>query len=581
MKQLARLSAAIFVVALVVIGSACRGSRPSAPPAAAATTAPGELDPVQSWNQYLRLLAEGDPANIRAHVYAHPDSSKPVLTGSIAVYHSVAGLRRACDRAYGPGRLTAAGFQCFTPQSQLPKGSTFKIGGTNATVFAPGWDPIHLVRVDKIWKEDYPSWSEIARARDAAGVVQTLPPDRLALNLQTVSQILDRTADEVRTNAYLSAADAFGVLNQRLHGQARAQTPLVIAWSIEFSAPAPSTLASNTICIIELRGDPAALGKSQAKQIGGAIRSVMNGYFDRAFDLSSKQGQKDYRRAVKFAAGFEPYLRPEHRKELRALAAGAGVDPGGAMLAQCFPETYAVGACSTIALPAGASPDGIARFGRNMDYNTFGILDQRTYLLVYHPRNRYAFVSVAAAPGLIGVISGMNEHGLCLATMEVPRPLRMPHAMPSMLLYRTVLENCRTVEEAVAFLRTTPRQTAFNLMLMDATGDRAVAEITPDKVTVRRAPGDAALLSTNHQRQNDLDSPGRCSRYDFLHDAARRQFGRISESTVEDLLAGAAQGDSTYQSMIFDPVNRVLTLATGADAPNHSFTRIDLKPYFN
>jgi hypothetical protein len=581
MKQFAKLAAATFIVALVIIGSGCRSSPPSAPPPAAVATAPGGLDPVQSWNQYLRVLAEGDPAAIRAHVYAHPDSSEPVLTGSIAIYHSVAGLRRACDQAYGTGQLTAAGFHCFTSQSQLPKGSTFKIAGTNATVFAPGWDPIHLVRVDNMWKEDYPSLSEIVRSHAATGATQPLPPDRLALNLQAVSQILDRTADGVRTNTYLSAADAFGVLNQRLRGQARAQTPLAIAWTTDLSKPAPATPASNSVSIIELRGDPAALGKSQAEQIGGTIRSVMNGYFDHAFDMSSKQGKKDYKRAVKFAAGFERYLRPEHREELRALAAGVGVDPGGAMLAQCFPETYAVGACSTIALPASASPDGIARFGRNMDYYTFGILDQRTYLLVYHPRDRYAFVSVAAAPGLIGVISGMNEYGLCLATMEVPRSLRMPHAMPSMLLYRTVLENCRTVEEAVAFLQKTPRQTAFNLMLMDATGDRAVAEIAPDKVTVRRAPGDAALLSTNHQRQEDLDSPGRCSRYDFLHDAARRQFGRISESGVEDLLTGAAQGDLTYQSMIFDPVNRMLTLAAGADAPNHGFTRIDLKPYFN
>jgi predicted choloylglycine hydrolase len=283
---------------------------------------------------------------------------------------------------------------------------------------------------------------------------------------------------------------------------------------------------------------------------------------------------------MKFAAGFERYLRPEHREEIRALAATVGVDKGMAMLGQCFPETYAVGACSAVALPATAAPDGIARFGRNMDYFTFGILDQRTYVLVYHPTNRYAFASIAAAPGLVGVISGMNEHGLCLATMEVPRSLRLPHAMPSMLLYRTVLENCRTVDEAIAFLRKTPRQTAFNLMLMDASGESAVAEIRPAGVTVRRAPGNAALISTNHQRQNDLDSPGHCSRYDFLHDASRRQFGRISESTIEGLLAGAAQGNSTYQSMIFEPANRVLTLAAGADAPTHGFMRIDLKPYF-
>ena len=58
-------------------------------------------------------------------------------------------------------------------------------------------------------------------------------------------------------------------------------------------------------------------------------------------------------------------------------------------------------------------------------------------------------------------------------------------AMPYALLYRTVLERCKTVEEAIALLETTPRQTANNLMLMDATGNRAVVEITPES---RRRP---------------------------------------------------------------------------------------------
>ena len=53
---------------------------------------------------------------------------------------------------------------------------------------------------------------------------------------------------------------------------------------------------------------------------------------------------------------------------------------------------------------------------------------------------------------MIGVLSGMNEHGLTLANMEVDRPRRLPVAMPYTLLYRTVLERCRTVDEAIALL---------------------------------------------------------------------------------------------------------------------------------
>jgi isopenicillin-N N-acyltransferase-like protein len=583
LEQLASLAAVIFINSLILVGLGCRSSQPSAPAQAIVPPSSGELDPVQTWNKYLGVLAGDDKEAMRECIYLRPSASEQDqsrLEGSIGVLSSSAALRKAFDQAYGGGSLAAQGFRCFTPETRVSQQSTFKVEGTNATAFAPNSDPIHLVRDKNAWKENFPAWAEIVRARSESGT-PTLPIDLLLLNLQTVSQILDRTAGEVRSNAYRSAADALGVLNQRLHGQARELAPLAIAYSIDLTSLVPGTgTVSAPVSIIELRGDPVALGKSQGDQLGKVIHSVMDGYFKQAFDLSNKQGRKDYERAIKFATGFERYLRPEHLEEIHALAVTTRVDMGKVMLGQCFPETYAVGACSTVALPAAAAPDGIARFGRNMDYSTFGVLDQHTYLLVYHPRDRYAFASVAAAPGLIGVISGMNEHGLCLATMEVPRPLRLPHAMPSMLLFRSVMENCRTVGEAIAFLKKTRRQTAFNLMLMDASGDRAVAEITPSGVTIRRAPGDAALISTNHQRQNDLDTPGRCVRYDFLHDASRRQFGRISESTIEEMLAGAAQGDATYQSMIFDPANRVLTLAAGTDAPTHGFTNIDLKLYF-
>jgi isopenicillin-N N-acyltransferase-like protein len=579
MKQFANLAAVIFISALVIGGPGCSSPRPAAPAQTSASPQSGELNPVQAWNKYLGVLAEGDKDAIRACVYLPPGASEQEqarLDGSIAGLSSSAALRKAFDQAYGPGRLAALGFHCFIPGTHVSPQSTFKIEGNRATAFAPDRVPIHLVRDENTWKEYFPAYQEV---KDA----QTLPLDRLLLNLQAVSQILNQTADEVRTNAYLSAADALGVLNQRLHGQARELPPLAIAYSIDLTSPGPAATnpASFPVSIIELRGDPAALGKSQGEQLGDAIRSVMNGYFSRAFDLSSKQGQKNYQRALKVAVGFEPYLRPEHREEIHALASSVGIDPAVAMLGQCFDDLDPNGACSTISLPAEASPDGIARFGRNLDYATFGILDQRTVLMVYHPKDRNAFVSVAAAPGLIGVLSGMNEYGLCLAVMEVQRSVRLPHAMPCMLLYRTLLENCRTVDQAIALLRKTPRQTADNLMLMDASGDRAVAEITPSEVAVRRAPKTAALISTNHQRRNDLDSPGRCVRFDFLHDAARRQFGRLSESAVEEMLAGAAQGDATFQSMVFEPANRVLFLAVGAGAPNHGFARIDLKPYFH
>ena len=126
-----------------------------------------------------------------------------------------------------------------------------------------------------------------------------------------------------------------------------------------------------------------------------------------------------------------------------------------------------------------------------------------------------------------------------------------------------------------------PRQTTNNLMLMDANGDRAVAEITTESVIIRRAADTAALISTNHQRGQDQDTPGKCWRYDRIHAESQAGFGHLDVAAMEHMLRDVEQQDFTLQSMVFEPSNRVIYLAVGNNAPQHAFTRIDLLPYFN
>jgi predicted choloylglycine hydrolase len=326
--------------------------------------------------------------------------------------------------------------------------------------------------------------------------------------------------------------------------------------------------------VIDLRGGADEIGAEHARNLAQPIRNLFAAYFGEYF-------QSDWQRnvALMAASAFESHISPEHRAEIHALAAQVGIDQRQVMLGQCFLDLSAMTACSTFTLPAAASPDGVARFGRNLDFPSFNVADKSTVVLIVHPKDRYAFASIAW-PGMIGVLSGMNEHGLALANMEVDRGQRLPVAMPYTLLYRSVLENCRTVADAVAFLEKTPRQTANNLMLMDGAGDRAVVEITPEKIEVRRAAEGAALISTNHHRGVDLDTAGRCRRFDYLHDESAKSFGQIDREQIETMLSGAAQGKMTLQSMIFEPSTRTIYLAVGAGAPTRGFHRLDLSQRF-
>ncbi len=327
--------------------------------------------------------------------------------------------------------------------------------------------------------------------------------------------------------------------------------------------------------IVELRGSGEEMGSMHAQQLGTPIHSLFGTYFAQYFSSNFERNL-----ALAVASAYGSHVSPEHLAEIRALARGTGLQEREVLLGQCFLDLSAMTACSTITLPASASPDGVARFGRNLDFPSFDIADRQSVVLIFYPQGRYAFASIAW-PGMIGVLSGMNEHGLTVANMEVDRGRRLPSAMPYTLLYRTVLERCRTVDEAIELLKNTPRQTANNLMIMDESGDRVVAEITPDGVTVRRAPADAALISTNHQRgDEDLDTHGQCERFDSLHDVAKSRYGRIDISRLEQMLSRVTQGEMTLQSMVFEPSTRKLYLATGSNAPRKGYHALDLRKYF-
>jgi predicted choloylglycine hydrolase len=327
--------------------------------------------------------------------------------------------------------------------------------------------------------------------------------------------------------------------------------------------------------IIELRGSNADLGQQHGQALGEQIRQLHTNYLLKLIDTAPK------RFAARAAARlFQSKLLPEHAVEVMSLAAQTKIDPDDMMLGQCFLDLMPMTACSTVALPQSASPDHVARMGRNLDFKALGIADKHSVVLIYHPRGRNAFVSIAW-PGVMGVLSGMNEHGLCLANMEVTRGVRVPTAMPYTMLYRMVLEQCTNVDEAIALLQKTPRQTPNNLMLMDAGGNRAVVELTPESVVVRRAAEASALISTNHQRGQESDQPGACPRYDALHDVSRADFGHIDVAHIRAMLQQVSQGEKTMQSMIFEPSTRVIYLSTGKRAADGAFEKIDFKPYFH
>ena len=123
--------------------------------------------------------------------------------------------------------------------------------------------------------------------------------------------------------------------------------------------------------VVEMDGTGEQMGAAHGERLGPVIKGLHDKYLKAYF---SSEGERFL--AMAAAAGFEQRVSPEHLKEIRSLAKSSGVDARQMMLAHCFLDLSPMTACSTVTLPASASPDGVARFGRNLDFPSFNVADK-------------------------------------------------------------------------------------------------------------------------------------------------------------------------------------------------------------
>ncbi len=175
--------------------------------------------------------------------------------------------------------------------------------------------------------------------------------------------------------------------------------------------------------VINLRGEPADIGKQHGEQLNSEIHFLVDTYLHPFFKTDSQRFI-----ALTIAGGFRDKLLPRHQKELDALAQATQLDNREVLLAQCFLDLSKLMGCSTIALlPADASPTTSPAWDENLDFPSLvDVADKHTVIFIVHPNGKNAYCAVGW-PGMMGVLSGMNERpDSVLCNMEVARQSRLP-----------------------------------------------------------------------------------------------------------------------------------------------------------
>ena len=171
-----------------------------------------------------------------------------------------------------------------------------------------------------------------------------------------------------------------------------------------------------------------------------------------------------------------------YAKELEAIVKGSGGERDLVIAGNTFFDIKKVVACSAVLVDKTRAKNGSPILARNLDYPSLGYIHEYSLVTIYRPKGKFAFATVGF-PGLVGVLSGMNEHGLALGVLEVfdvksGKTHYNAKGIPYGLNLRTLLEECKTIDEAKKKLEKLARTTTINVAIADKKSV-GVLEVTP------------------------------------------------------------------------------------------------------
>ncbi|MVZ62560.1 C45 family autoproteolytic acyltransferase/hydolase [Sphingobacterium humi] len=153
--------------------------------------------------------------------------------------------------------------------------------------------------------------------------------------------------------------------------------------------------------------------------------------------------------------------------------------------------------CSSVALWDQYTEDGQLLIGRNFDFYINADFAKHKLVEFVKPAEGYQYAAVSW-PGMIGVVSGMNEKGLSISINASKSNIPLKGKTPISLVSRSILQHAQNIEEAIALAKTFDVFIAESLLIGSAQDNRAVSiEISPKNFDVYEV-GNGILFCTNH-----------------------------------------------------------------------------------
>ena len=193
------------------------------------------------------------------------------------------------------------------------------------------------------------------------------------------------------------------------------------------------------------------------------------------------------------AKEIEKYIPQEQVEEIRGLSAGSGVEYETLLVMNVI-DTIAFGLrCTSIAVRCA---DGKIIRSRNFDEQKRPIFSS-WILVITQPAQGNAFASVSL-PGLLGVITAMNNKKVTFGTGAIYRATGGRKGIPAWLMNRKIIQYADSIDEAGRILEQSSRSIP-KLVMITSPDHARVYEYNAENIEFMEMDKDYMIL-TNHTR---------------------------------------------------------------------------------
>lgn len=285
--------------------------------------------------------------------------------------------------------------------------------------------------------------------------------------------------------------------------------------------------------VLHVKGTPYEMGY----QHGALLKQHALDLMHYLFEVKGNEKKIEFlgmkltpKEVVKAINGYQKqYIPRRFLEEMEGIADAIGVAADEVFAANGIPELFH---CSGFALLNELTADGTLLHGRVLDYAVDWRLQEHAVLIVAEPDGRIPFANVSYA-GFVGSVTGMNRQQVSIGEMG-GAGLGKWSGAPMAFLMRRTLEEARTLDDAIAIFRDSPRTCEYFYVLADAKSNRAVGmEASADRFVLIK-PGAADPRLPTPIPNTVLMSAGK--RYTCLCEMVKKVDAAKQKFTVEQAI---------------------------------------------